>query len=163
MPLVYVLLAIAMMLVGAMLTGLNPAPTQFHIGFLGYRATVEASIVEIIGYSIVGGAVAMSVPYLRAAWTSGRERRAAELRVRAANDENQLLRREAENARAEARLLEARVAEAEERYARLEAEVRPLLTMKRQPQSNGAPTADHEAARLKRSSRQPAPSRWRRR
>lgn len=162
MPLLYVLVAICMMLVGAMLTAQNPEPTRFAVNLFGRAMTVEASIVEIIGYSIVLGSCAMSVPYLRTVWYGGQQRRQAERATRALSDENARLRRETENAHAEARLLEARVAEAEERYARLEAEVRPLLTMKREPPTNGAPPAE-EVAKLKRASRQSTPSRWRRR
>ncbi len=159
MPLLWVIVAILMMLVGGMLVAQNPEPTQFAVNLLGRRLTVEASIVELIGYSIAGGAVAMAVPYLRALYTGGRERRELEREARRLRESETALRRDTENARSETRLLEARLAEAEERCALLEAELRPLLTMKKQAEANGAAAA---APKLRRTAR-PATSRWRRR
>lgn len=156
MPLLYLLLLVVMMFLGGMLIRLNPDPVQFRVAF-GSHFTIEASILELIGYSALGGAVAMAIPYLRQQWLAARERAQLTQAAATLRDRNDALAREAEHARTTARLLEAHLAEAEERYAQLEASARPLLTMRRDalPLEPGQP-------RPARRSRRPADSRWRR-
>lgn len=155
MPFVYLALLILMMLFGGMLIEHNQQPYYYTIAWFGHAWQIRSSILElIVGSMFVGGAF-MALPYLRYVWLSSRERRRLAREADLLRDDNVNLRRDTETIRTEVRLLEARAAEAEERaatladdYARLEAETRPLLTMKREPAPPAAPVV---------------PSRWRRR
>jgi hypothetical protein len=160
MPLVYLLLLVLMMFIGGALITANPAPLNFVLPWGGRHFLVSASILEIIGSSACAGAVLTAVLSLRSWLAVVRERRRAELAAERLRADNGALRRDAENARSDVKLLEARLAEAAERYAALEAEARPLLTLKTaEPASQPDPQeAPPPAAR-----RPAAPSRWRRR
>ena len=158
MPLLYLLLLIIMMFLGGMLIKLNPEPLQFTIGF-GRHYTVQSSILELIGVSVLTGAIAMMLPYARSLIDAYRERRRLQREAEELRQANVSLRRESELAHTASKLLEARVAEVEERYAQLEAEARPLLTMRHDPE---APPADGQPRPARRTQR-PVPSRWRRR
>lgn len=158
MPLLYLLALIAMMFVGGMLIKLNPEPVTFRVA-LGGNYTVQSSILEVIGYSAIIGAAVMAIPYLRTVWTGYRERTRLERESGELRGQNVTLRRKAEDAESAARLLEAAVAEAEERYARLEARARPLLTHNPELDPDDPPT-DGQPRRPRRTQR--AASRWQR-
>ena len=129
MPLVYLVLLVAMMFCGGMLITLNPSPVAFNVGWRGETFQVSASILEIIGYSVVAGAALAAVLTLRNQLLSARDRRRAERESERLRAEATTLRREAADAKSEAALLVAQLAEVREAYAALEAESRPLLTM----------------------------------
>ena len=158
MAFAYLALLILMMLFGGMLIEHNQQPLVYTIALFGNSWRVRGSLLELIGWSMMAGGGFMALPYLRYVWISSRERRQLAKQTDALRDDNQSLRRDTETIRTEVKLLEARAAEAEERaatladeYARLEAETRPLLTMK-QDAANGQ-------AEIKPT----VPSRWRRR
>ncbi|NUP98745.1 MAG: hypothetical protein HUU35_02695 [Armatimonadetes bacterium] len=140
MVLVYLLLLLGMMFFGGMLIAHNPEPVRYHVSWFGQHLTIESSLLELIGWSVVAGAVGMMIPYLRAAWLHAGERRHLERDTAELRQDNHGLRRDAENARAQAALLEARVAEAEERTAQLEAESQRLLTMRAEPPPRAIPS-----------------------
>jgi len=130
MPLVYLLLLVTMMFVGGMLITLNPTPVTFNIGWQQQTYAVSASVLEIIGGSMVAGALFAVVLTLRGQLLTARDRRRAEREAERLREESVKLRRETEDARGQAALLSAQLAEVREAYAALEAESRPLLTMR---------------------------------
>ncbi len=159
MVLLYLALLVVMMFVGGMLIQHNPEPVVYRVAGWSGEYTVTSSVLEIVGLSMLVGAVLMAMPYLRLAWGAYRERRRLERDAADLRSDNTALRRDVENQRTEARLLEARLAEAEERYAQLQAEVRPLLEAKRE-----APAPDATATSASPQPPRPASaSRWRRR
>ncbi|MBI2299230.1 MAG: LapA family protein [Armatimonadetes bacterium] len=136
MPLVYLFLLICMMFVGGMLIRLNPEPVTFRFWCFG-TFQASASVLEVVGYSALFGASAAAILHTRSLVLSYRERRNVERDTAALREDNAHLRRDAENSRTASRLLEARLAEAEERFAQLEARAVPLLTM--QPERRATP------------------------
>jgi hypothetical protein len=156
MPLLILFAMIVLFGIAMMLKDLNPAPVVFQVSLLGHHALVTASLLEVIGYSAGIGAVVVGVQMLGGHFRLYRDRRRAERDAEALRRDNAALRHDAENARSDARLLELRLAEAEERYAALEAEVRPLLTMRRDDKEPPAPASTYVPHK-------PKPSRWRRR
>ncbi|MBI5830961.1 MAG: hypothetical protein HZB16_01450 [Armatimonadetes bacterium] len=141
MPLVYLVLLVAMMFVGGMLITFNPSPVTFNVGWQGQTFAVTASVLELIGGSMVGGALFAVMLTLRGQLLSGRDRRRAEREAERLREESTVLRRETENARGQAALLSAQLAEVREAYAALEAESRPLLTMRAEEPPAVAPAA----------------------
>ncbi len=140
MAFVYLALLILMMLFGGMLIEHNQQPYFYTIAVLGHAWQIRSSILELIVGAMFAGGAFMALPYLRYVWLSSRERRQLARDANLLRDDNLNLRRDTETIRTEVRLLEARAAEAEERasaladdYARLEAETRPLLTMRQDP------------------------------
>ncbi len=159
MAVIYLALCIVLMLVGGILIDSNPTPLQYRVELPWFAATVQASVLEMVGWSMVGGAAVMAVPYLRLAWTGYRERCRLERDATALREDNSALRRDAENVRSHAKLLSARVAETEERCLQLQAEARLLLTMK----GDQADGDDRPTTPLGRRLARRQPSRWQRR
>jgi len=163
MPLLYLLALVLMMFVGGMLIRLNPAPLEFVAGFGARQVVVSASILELIGYSVCGGALLAGALSLRSVWLASRERARSERAAEALRVDNAALRRDSENLRSEAKLLGARLAEAEERYAQLEAETRPLLTARSTDESVQAVRREVRRTRTKaRDAKAPSARRRRR-